>query len=135
MQTPFPSLRANHGFTLVEVMLALVIFGIGILSIVALQARNMAYNSSARRQTQGYAWAVDRVERLRALPYGHADLNVTGNPHADSVKVDGNTMYSLKWMVTDNAANVPDTKKIDVTIQWNGRDVSNLTFIRTQSAI
>lgn len=37
MKTPSLSLHANHGFTLVEVMLALVILGIGILSIVALQ--------------------------------------------------------------------------------------------------
>jgi len=135
MQSPSSSLCANHGFTLIEVMLSLVILGIGVMSIVALQACNTAYNNSARRQTQAYAWAVDRVERLRALPSGHEDLGVSGSPHEDSVKVGGSTVYSVKWIVTDNGAKVPDTKKVDVIIQCNGRDIAKLTFIRTQSAI
>lgn len=135
MQTHSHTLRTQHGFTLIEVMMAMVILGIGIMSIVALQTRDTAYNNSSRRQTQGYTWAMDRVERLRAISYAHASLNVTGSPYSDTIKVAGKTVYSLKWTVTDNTANVPDTKKVDVAIQWNGHDISNITFIRTRSAI
>ncbi|WP_319585226.1 type IV pilus modification protein PilV [uncultured Desulfobulbus sp.] len=135
MQNPFSKMRSQQGFTLIEVLMAMVILGIGIMSIVALQTQDMTFNNSSRRQTQGSTWAMDRVERLRSLPYTDAALSVAGNPHTENIQVGGKTVYSLRWIVSDNTANVPDTKKVDVTIQSNGRNVSSLTFIRTLSAI
>lgn len=120
----------QQGFTLIEVMMAMVILGIGIMSIVALQTRDTMYNNSSRRQTQAYTWATDRVERLRALPYTDADLNVSATPHTES-----QSPYTVQWVVSNNAANVADTKKVDVTVLLNGKALSTITFTRTMSSI
>jgi len=118
----------QQGFTLIEVMMAMVILGIGIMSIVALQTRDTMYNNSSRRQTQAYTWAMDRVERLRALPYTDGDLTTSSHSETQSP-------YTVQWVVSDNTANVADTKKVAVTVLWNGNAISTVTFTKTLSAI
>ncbi len=120
--------QSQRGFTLIEVMMALVILGIGIMSIVALQTRDMAYNNSSRRQTQGYTWAMDRVERLRSIKYTNADLNVGSKSQAEGP-------YLVRWTVSDNSLNIPNTKKVDVSVEWNGNPIATIAFTRTQSSI
>lgn len=118
----------QQGFTLIEVMMAMVILGIGIMSIVALQTRDTMYNNSSRRQTQAYTWAMDRVERLRALPYTDGDLTISSHSETQSP-------YTVQWVVSDNTTKVADTKKVAVTVLWNGKSISAITFTRTKSSI
>ena len=118
----------QQGFTLIEVMMAMVILGIGIMSIVALQTRDTMYNNSSRRQTQAYACAMDRVERLRALPYTDGDLTISSHSETQSP-------YTVQWVVSDNTTKVADTKKVAVTVLWNGKAISAVTFTRTRSSI
>ena len=129
MKQALKPIRNQRGFTLLEVSMAMVILGIGIMSIVALQTRDAMYNNSSRRQTQAYTWAMDKVEQLRALKYADAKLALNYNG------TDTQGPYTVRWSVTNNAANVPDTKKVDVTVLWNNRTLSTLSFTRTQSSI
>ena len=125
MRTRSGPLQSEDGFTLIEMMMALVILGIGIMSVVGLQTRDMAYNNTSRHQTQGYTWAMDRMERLRGLDYTHADLAVAAHSEAQGP-------YTVRWTVTDNATIIPNTKRVDVQVQWNNRDVATSSFIRTE---
>ena len=123
------------GFTLIEVMIAMVILGIGILAVVGLQTRNMSYNSSSKRQTEAYTWAMDQIERLLALPYTSSQLSVQGSP---TVVGDGHTVtrtpYTVEWDVTDNSANLQNSRIVSVFVRWNGREVSRVDFTRVQSS-
>ncbi|GBE53515.1 hypothetical protein BMS3Bbin14_02013 [bacterium BMS3Bbin14] len=124
----------QKGFTLIEVMVAMVILGIGILAIVALQARDMNYNSSSKRQTQAYTWAADRVERLLALPYTSPDLQPKGNP---AVAGDGYTAlmapYVIEWDVINNTTT--NSRKVSVFVRWKNKEIARVDFIRVQSSI
>jgi len=54
------------GFTLLEVMVALVIFSIGLLGLAGLQTQSLRYNHSAYLQTQATFLAYDILDRMRA---------------------------------------------------------------------
>ena len=54
------------GFTLIEVLLAVVILGIGLLGIVTLQGRSLQYNQQAYLYSQASFLANDIAERMRA---------------------------------------------------------------------
>lgn len=54
------------GFTLLEVMVALVIFSIGLLGLAGLQSQSLRYNHSAYLQTQATFLAYDILDRMRA---------------------------------------------------------------------
>ncbi len=122
----------QKGFTLIEVMVAMVILGIGILAIVALQARDMNYNSSSKRQTQAYTWASDRVERLLALPYTSPELSpvVAAGVHTAIM-----APYVIEWDVIDNSANIQNSLQVSVFVRWKNKEIARVDFIRVQSSI
>ncbi len=61
------------GFTLLEVMIALVIFSVGLLGLAGLQARGLQSNTVAQFRTQAVILAYDMADRLRANPAGVAN--------------------------------------------------------------
>jgi type IV pilus modification protein PilV len=120
----------NRGFTLIEVMITLAIFSIGILAIAGLQISSINGTSSARMQTEATTLAVERLERLSALPYDHADLDESNNPHQAA---GGN--YTIVWNVSEDAP-IALTKTINIRVTAdnpNAKDVS-LSFIRGQGS-
>ena len=104
----------EKGFTLLEVLIAISIFAIGILGVASMQITAIGGNTSARTHTEAATWAADRVERLMALPYTHADL-AQGNHNAPNEGI-----YAISWTVTDDTP-ITNTKTIAVIVTWNAR--------------
>ncbi len=57
---------ANAGFSMIEVLIALVVVGIGVLSVIGLQLVSKGSNLDARQQGHAAQAAYDLIERLRA---------------------------------------------------------------------
>ena len=112
---------SGKGFTLIEVLIVMAIFSIGILAVAALQITSTKGNASARRITEATALAENQIEDLMQLPYSHSDLNPDNNPH---VLTQG--PYTINWNATEidlDADGNNDSKRIDVTVDWTyGRD-------------
>lgn len=58
--------RAVAGFTLVEVLIALVVLSIGLLGIAALYLETLRANRTALYRTQAVTLAADLADRIRA---------------------------------------------------------------------
>lgn len=127
----------NHeeGFTLIETMVALAIFVIGILGCYTLQYQASASNVLSNSVGTSATWATYAVEELLAKEYDHADFNDDGpvafvgtagldetEANADGVlyiRLDGSTgaaatandLYSVSWNIAEGtaAAVVPGT--------------------------
>jgi len=65
-----------RGFTLLEVLIAVVVLSIGLLGIASLQAFGQRNNHSAYLRSQATALAYDMIDRMRANNAG-----VTGNDY------------------------------------------------------
>ena len=77
----------QSGFTLLEVLIALFIFSIGILGVNAMQLTSIQGNSKANRITEASNDAADRIETFLSL--GYADpLLVDGD--GDGTNQDAN---------------------------------------------
>jgi prepilin-type N-terminal cleavage/methylation domain-containing protein len=131
-------IRHQAGFTLIEVMIALAIFAIGILAVAAMQINAVKQNSASRMQTEATAVAEQLMERLMALPYDHdllsADLN--HNPHQQTVGA-----YTINWTVSTPDPGDPVYKDLSVkmiTLIVNGGNPNirpvNMSSIRGQGA-
>ncbi len=55
-----------NGFTLLEVLIALLVLSIGLLGLAALQAHTLKVNHGALQRTQATFLAYDIIDRLRA---------------------------------------------------------------------
>ena len=129
------TLKKAEGFTMIEVILAISIFAIGILAIASMQASAVKTNSSASKLTERTALAQDRLERLVALPYTSPWLESAGNfPNVDT---NGNTHqqtiaggYTVTWNVTDNNP-ITGSKYLTVTVT-RGTKSSRMVGIKSQ---
>ncbi len=113
MNSIFRPKQSQTGFTILEVMIAMAIFAIGILGIAKLYIKSQTGNTSARTITQGTTYAQDRIERLMSLPYDSIATNTATVTGASS-----NETYNISWTVTNNEP-VTNTKQIALTVTWN----------------
>ena len=143
----------NHGFTLIEVLIALAVFAIGILGVFTLQMTAINGNASARGVTENYLSGMDKVEELMARPYDHNlldDTTTTGDWHtlaknADGIDNDGDGTIDeagetgdidIEWWVEDDTIWEQPIKRVTVrvtsTVNGNRRKTINFDFIRAQ---
>jgi type IV pilus assembly protein PilV len=62
--------RRSSGFSMIEVLVTLVLISIGVLGMVALQARTIQYTQDAVQRNTAAMLANDLVELIRAMPDG-----------------------------------------------------------------
>lgn len=60
--------RRESGFSLIEVLVAMLILAIGLLGLAALQAQGLRFNHDAYVRTQATHLAYDIIDRMRANP-------------------------------------------------------------------
>ena len=104
----------RRGFTLVEMMIALVLFGVGMMALAQVLPNGLSVRDKARRMSVATSMAQEEVERLRNLPFNHADLG--GGNHSDPDNPVDNA-FQRTWVV-QNDTPVPDMKRIAVTVTF-----------------
>jgi type IV pilus assembly protein PilV len=127
-KTSMNTLKKQEGFTLIEVLIAVSIFAVGLLAVAAMQTSAIRVNSTAGRITELSTCGIDKLEELLSLPFTDAQLSSAGNPHADPVTPDG---YTVTWNTFANNP-VPGTMRIDMTVAGKGKTL-RITSIRSQS--
>jgi prepilin-type N-terminal cleavage/methylation domain-containing protein len=111
--------RTNRegGFTLIEMLIAVSILSAGLLALGSMQVSAIGGNAHSANVTEGSTLAADRLEKLLALPYTHADL--TSGAHVDPSPPAGRT---VRWNIVDNAP-LLNTKTITLTVQWTDHEI------------
>ena len=113
----------RNGFTLVEVIVAIVLIGVGLMGLAALSTTVTRANVQSSSLTTATALAQERVERLRTDDY---DAIASGN---DARVVDGVT-YTRTWTVTaDDPAQ--GLKTVAVAVSWTSRGATHTTRLAT----
>ena len=65
-------MNKNAGFTLIEVLIAMVVLAVGLLGLAGLQATSLRNNQSAYNRSQATQSAYDLADRMRANIAGKA---------------------------------------------------------------
>lgn len=102
----------NAGYTLMELMIALMILAVGVMGIWSMQGVAIRSNATAKKVTDTAALGSDQFEKLMRLAYDDAVLT----PGTTTTRNEGK--YTVTWSVS--AANVPisNIKTVTVVASW-----------------
>ncbi len=102
------------GFTLIEVLVGLLILTIGLLGISVLVPTAYTNFTSSGNDTLALAFAQQRLDQLRALPYN--DSNLSAGTHADTgANAPSNSNYTRSYQVEADTP-VAGVKRLTVTV-------------------
>ncbi len=137
-------LNEAHGFTMIEVLLAMAIFLVGFLAVGSMQISAVNGNNSARLRTSASILAADIVEQLLRCPYESSACSLIRTDYTENDPLgfgahpgpstddwfsddpDGggpDRSYQVRWFV----ANGPEanSKSIDVIVRWQKKGQEN----------
>ena len=118
----------QNGVTLIEVMIAITIFAVGLLSIASMQITSIRANTSSLQRTEAASLAQSTIEEL--LTRSLADPVFLGAP---TVELDANVLAASGGSYTVTATVSPglptaDLARLDVQVQNNVNNNINVTI-------
>lgn len=148
-------INKDNGFTLVEIMIAITILSIGILSVASMQISAINTNSLANNLTKATTIAQNKIEQLISASYNDADLeDKNGNGHLglrnplppsqknpnqqpditlyppDYQEAFGSDhSYTIYWNVSLDDP-IENTKTISVIVTWPHKDTIKNVIIK-----
>jgi len=136
-------LKSEKGFSLVEILTAMVILGVAFMGLANMQLSSINSNSNSSQLTRAVILAQDKMEEIKSLNPDHPDLADT-NPvnngnlrqaikpedsdHREShIEIKGESTpsipdlrygsYSRIWNIADNTP-LPGKKTVVVIVTW-----------------
>ena len=118
---------SDKGFTLIEVMVAIMILTVGLLSLAQMMVLAANSNSLSGRMTSASALAKEQMERLKAAPFYTDPAALTRNPvlqdggdtdapgsagyaqqyDAEGLPVASGGQYEVRWEIETINTNLP----------------------------
>ncbi len=103
----------NRGFTLIEVMIAILILAVGMLAMAMLQVTAIRGGSFANQMTQASIYGQDKIEELKNATYA----SVTNG--SDTVTSGNGVIYTRNWTVATDSP-YTGSKTVNLTVSWTG---------------
>jgi type IV pilus assembly protein PilV len=124
----------QEGWTLIEVLVAIVILTVGLLAVGTMQISAIKGNFMSGNTSIALTLASEKMEDLFNRDYSDAvladtatgnDANLTsiaGTDHEENVSEDGTVgaggFYRRIWNIADTATPMPTMKEISVIVTW-----------------
>lgn len=102
------------GFTLLEVLIAIIVLSFALLAMATLAGSIMGYNKFADHMTKASTLCEDKIEELQNADY----YSIVGSASDETVE----THYTRSWRVySDEPDTDMKTVYLKVTFQWQNR--------------
>lgn len=107
--------QSEGGFTLIEVMVAIVILTVGLLSLAQMMVLATNSNTLSGRMTSASALAKEQLERLKAAPFFTDPTSFTRNPAlADGGDIDSTVAGYVQYYDVDGLPTTADNALYEV---------------------
>jgi type IV pilus modification protein PilV len=114
------NITTRSGFTVIEVLVAMAVFSIGVLGFAMSTVSVTQGNQKSYNIAMANALAQDKLEELKARPASFT----SGGPVTDTIS---GQSFSRSWTVTANSP-IAGMHKIDVTVTWTDYQSHSITL-------
>jgi type IV pilus assembly protein PilV len=121
------TLKNNRGFSLVEILMAMTIFGIAMMGLAGMSGIAIKTNMSSSRITAATTLAQDRIEYVKGLDFSSIDAAAATENYGTITQ---HKLFKRVTSVTADPSN-PNTKTVTVIVYWR----SNKSSISMQTMI
>lgn len=146
----------SSGFSLLEVLIALLVLAVGLLGVAALQNFSFKFNNQSYERSQATLLIYDMIDRMRANPKGIANNSYKLDPATNVIPAAGDCLTSactpaqmaafdiMEWMTAMqekavlvnplariNQVASPVTSLYEVSITWTETNPSIATVTQT----
>jgi type IV pilus assembly protein PilV len=104
--------KKSKGFSLIEVLIAIVILSIALLALSGLMVYTTKSNSFGGHMTEATTLAQDKLEQLRVTSWG----GLLSGEYQDKVTTATGIEYTRVWKITNATDNL---RNITVIVTWN----------------
>ena len=114
-----PSGRA--GFSVIELMVALAVLGIGIIGLANVFPLGSQTQVKDRLRTSGADLAQQKLEQLRLETWTDADLTDGTHPTSsgETLTLQDEGIFNRYWIVETQTGTFSDMKKVTVRVRWS----------------
>jgi len=113
----------SQGFTLIEMMVVVLLIGVGLMGLAALSGTVAQANVKSSALTTASALAQSQIESFRSQPYS----SITAG---SDVRTVNGVSYSRSWTVSSGTP-AAGLKTIVVTVTWTSRGKTHSTTLST----
>ncbi|MGA1863738.1 MAG: type IV pilus modification PilV family protein [bacterium] len=122
--------KNNTGFTILEVMAALVFLAVGLLGIAGLHHASIFGNQSANYMTRAVNLAEDKLEELKRLDFADPELADT-----DGIDTDVGTDIKANPILFTDPDHLNDSPDSGLIRVWNVADSTPAIGLKTVTVI
>lgn len=128
------TMRRQRGFSLVEAMVSLIVLGLGLMAVAALQITLSRSGDLAKQRTEATRLAQEKLEALRTFrSTGVYAGQIVNSNSSTQETVTTNATYTRTWSVAQ--LNSVDTgRSIQVSVAWTDR-VGDMHRVQLVSAV
>lgn len=111
----------TKGFTLIEVLMAMAIFSIGILAVASLQISAVQNNDLGNLITQATMLAQEKMESLKSTD------DITALTDGSETNIDhygeSGGIFDRSWTIS-NPLGGSSSRQIEIAVQWSKRGIN-----------
>ena len=117
----------RRGYTLVEALVALAVFALGMAAFLPMIVANVRANDTAAVRTQAVALAQEKVEAFRSMTFEQVVAAGSGEETVEGV-------FTRRWTLSPVAPDPDELVRVSVEVSWNlpGRGSGSVTLLTSK---
>lgn len=128
MTSPLGMPAGQRGMSLIEILIAVLIFGVGMLGIAAMQATALRNGQTSMQQSQAVIEANAMMDAMRANPNGSYGMGMASSPCTPPAAGSTVATHDKNWWITNLQSNIApnacgsitcNTGVCTVKVQWS----------------
>lgn len=114
----------SGGFTLIELVVAILVFALGIMGILKMHQATVQANNFSMQLTEAVNAAEDQMEFLRGLSFNHNSMSI--GAHNTTTTISRNIPYNVSYQVATTPGTGGNGRTVTISVTWQEKSLNHI---------